>query len=76
MAVQSRIDIIRRYPYSSSIFDVKIWRSYMRVVSSLKSIKKRDRDNVIVRRRGKVYVINKRRPRMKAKQRWKISFYY
>ena len=40
----------------------------VRVVSSLKSIKKRDRDNVIVRRRGKVYVINKRRPRMKAKQ--------
>lgn len=40
----------------------------MKVRSSLKSLKKRHRDCKVVRRRGKVYVINKTDPRFKAKQ--------
>ena len=40
----------------------------MKVVSSLKTIKKRHKDCQIVRRRGRVYVINKRNPRFKARQ--------
>jgi large subunit ribosomal protein L36 len=40
----------------------------MKVVNSLKSLKKRDRNNRIVRRKGRVYIINKKNPRMKARQ--------
>ncbi len=40
----------------------------MKVLNSLKSAKKRDRNCRIVRRRGRVYVINKRNPRFKARQ--------
>jgi large subunit ribosomal protein L36 len=40
----------------------------MKVRSSLKSLKGRHRDCKIVRRKGKVFVINKTDPRFKAKQ--------
>ncbi len=40
----------------------------MKVVHSLKTAKKRDKDGRVVRRRGRVYVINKRNPRFKARQ--------
>ncbi|MCZ6721410.1 MAG: type B 50S ribosomal protein L36 [Proteobacteria bacterium] len=40
----------------------------MKVRNSLKSAKRRHRDCRIVRRRGRVYVINKRNPRFKARQ--------
>jgi large subunit ribosomal protein L36 len=40
----------------------------MKVRSSLKSLKTRDRDSKIVRRKGRVYIINRRKPRMKARQ--------
>ncbi|MGH6954799.1 MAG: type B 50S ribosomal protein L36 [Alphaproteobacteria bacterium] len=40
----------------------------MKVVNSLRTLKKRDRHNRVVRRRGRVYVINKRNPRFKARQ--------
>ena len=40
----------------------------MKVRNSLKSLKSRDKNCKIVRRRGKVYVINKTNPRFKAKQ--------
>ena len=40
----------------------------MKVVSSIKSLKKRDINNKVVKRRGKIYVINKKNPRMKARQ--------
>jgi len=40
----------------------------MKVRNSLKSLRGRHRDNRIVRRRGRVYVINKTRPRFKARQ--------
>ena len=40
----------------------------MKVASSLKTLKSRDRNCQIVRRRGRLYVINKKNPRMKARQ--------
>ena len=40
----------------------------MKVRNSLKSAKKRERNCVIVRRRGRVYLINKRNKRFKARQ--------
>ena len=40
----------------------------MKVASSLKTLKFRDRNCQIVRRRGRLYVINKKNPRMKARQ--------
>jgi large subunit ribosomal protein L36 len=40
----------------------------MRVRTSLRTAKARDKNCRIVRRRGRVYVINKKNPRMKARQ--------
>ena len=40
----------------------------MKVRSSLKSLKTRHRDCKLVRRKGRVYVINKTDPRFKARQ--------
>lgn len=45
---------------------VKVY--FMKVVSSLKSLKKRDKDCQVVKRRGKIFVINKKNKRFKAKQ--------
>jgi large subunit ribosomal protein L36 len=40
----------------------------IKVVNSLKSLKRRDKNCRIVRRKGRVYVINKAHPRFKARQ--------
>lgn len=40
----------------------------MKVVNSLKTLKIRDRNCRVIRRKGRVYVINKKNPRMKARQ--------
>ncbi|MBT4921979.1 MAG: 50S ribosomal protein L36 [Rickettsiales bacterium] len=40
----------------------------MKVVNSLKSAKTRDRNCRVIRRKGRLYVINKKNPRMKARQ--------
>jgi large subunit ribosomal protein L36 len=40
----------------------------MKVRSSLKSLKTRHRDCKLVRRKGRVYIINKTNPRFKARQ--------
>ena len=40
----------------------------MKVVSSLKTLKNRDKNCCLVRRKGRVYVINKLNPRFKARQ--------
>ena len=42
---------------------------FMKIKSSLKSIKKRDLNSKLVRRRGRVYVINKTNPKFKARQK-------
>ncbi|MEQ8433170.1 type B 50S ribosomal protein L36 [Maricaulaceae bacterium MS644] len=39
----------------------------MKVRSSIRSLKNRHRDCQVVRRRGRVYVINKTNPRFKAR---------
>ena len=40
----------------------------MKVRNSLRSLKKRDKDCRVIRRKGRVYVINKSNPRFKARQ--------
>jgi large subunit ribosomal protein L36 len=40
----------------------------MKVRNSLRSAKARDKNCRVVRRKGRVYVINKRNPRLKARQ--------
>ena len=40
----------------------------MKIRNSLKSLKGRHRQNRLVRRRGRVYIINKTNPRFKARQ--------
>lgn len=40
----------------------------MKVLNSLRSAKKRDAHSQVVRRNGRHYIINKRNPRLKARQ--------
>lgn len=40
----------------------------MRIRNSLRTAKKRDKNCRVVRRRGRVYIINKTNPRFKARQ--------
>lgn len=40
----------------------------MKIVNSIKSLKGRDKNNRVIRRRGRTYVINKQNPRMKTRQ--------
>ena len=43
-------------------------QAIMKVRHSLKSAKNRDKDCKLVRRKGRIYIINKKNPRMKARQ--------
>lgn len=47
---------------------VQVKARAMKVINSLKSAKKRHKECRVVRRKGRVYVINKRNPRFKARQ--------
>ena len=40
----------------------------MKIRNSLKSAKLRDKHGVVVRRRGRLYVLNKKNPRFNARQ--------
>jgi large subunit ribosomal protein L36 len=40
----------------------------MRIASSLKTLKARDKNCRVIRRKGRVFVINKMNPRFKARQ--------
>jgi len=42
--------------------------SVMKIKNSLKALMGRHRDNRMVRRKGRVYIINKKNPRFKARQ--------
>jgi large subunit ribosomal protein L36 len=42
--------------------------SFMKIKNSLRSLRKRHRDNRLVRRKGRVYIINKKERRYKARQ--------
>jgi len=44
------------------------WFEDMKIRNSIKSLRKRHRDNRVVRRRGRLYVINKVNRRFKARQ--------
>ena len=68
-------------PSAPMVLCLKTWKSRtlpgiktyiyynMKVVSSLKSHKKRDLNSKLVRRRGRVYIINKKNPKFKVRQR-------
>ena len=47
---------------------LSVLTSFLKVVSSIKSAKKRHPACQVVRRKGKIYVINKVEPRYKARQ--------
>ncbi|MCB1472313.1 MAG: 50S ribosomal protein L36 [Rhodobiaceae bacterium] len=40
----------------------------MKIRNSIRSLRERHRENRIVRRRGRIYIINKKNPRFKARQ--------
>jgi large subunit ribosomal protein L36 len=66
-----KIDLRRRSFYTTSlpIQDDPPKKSHpMKVRSSLKTLRTRHRDCKLVRRRGRLYVINKTNPRYKARQ--------
>ena len=54
--------------HPGSVITEKLWAIAMKVRNSIKSLRKRHRDNRVVRRRGRVYVINKTMRRFKARQ--------
>jgi large subunit ribosomal protein L36 len=56
-----------RRPYDTAKI-TPVRTSAMKIKSSLKSLKTRHRACQVVRRKGKIYVINKVDPRYKAKQ--------
>jgi large subunit ribosomal protein L36 len=43
-------------------------RFAMKIKNSLRSLRNRHRDNRLVRRKGRVYIINKKQKRFKARQ--------
>jgi large subunit ribosomal protein L36 len=52
----------------ASIFAARPHEDIMKIRNSLKSLKGRHRDNRVIRRRGRTYVINKTNRRFKARQ--------
>ena len=60
------------FPPTSRAFEpaflIRVSRPVMKIKNSLKALAKRHRDNRIVRRKGRVYVINKTQRRFKARQ--------
>jgi len=62
----ARFDSLRWAPYEPA--KPETGENVMKVRNSLKSLRGRHRDNKIVRRKGRVYVINKTQPRFKARQ--------
>jgi large subunit ribosomal protein L36 len=57
----------------AAIFDAapygrRLKRTAMKVRNSLRSLRARHRDNRLVRRKGRVYIINKTQKRFKARQ--------
>jgi large subunit ribosomal protein L36 len=64
------VDSGRRGPYGPRLSRtaLPIGATIMKIVNSLKSMKTRHKDCRIIRRKGRVYVINKSNPRFKARQ--------
>jgi large subunit ribosomal protein L36 len=69
MRRDAKIDSLRAAPYTTALRLGRPWISTaMKVRSSLKTLKTRHRDCKLVRRKGRIYVINKTNPRYKARQ--------
>jgi large subunit ribosomal protein L36 len=49
-------------------FSTCCWMLAMKIKNSLRALRKRHRNNRVVRRRGRLYIINKTNPRFKARQ--------
>jgi large subunit ribosomal protein L36 len=71
------VDSIGAHPYRPASFGVGLapraenptsGTLSMKIKNSLRSLRKRHRNNRVVRRRGRVYVINKTNRRFKARQ--------
>ncbi len=62
------IDSLADGPYTTALRNRRPWTTAMKVRSSLKTLKTRHRDCKLVRRKGRIYVINKTNPRYKARQ--------
>ena len=60
----ARIDFAWPAPYVPALARDRV----MKIANSLKSLKKRDKNCRVVRRKGRVFVINKVNPRFKARQ--------
>jgi large subunit ribosomal protein L36 len=58
------VDRAGALPYGLRRFEGNV----MKIANSLKTLKKRDKNCKIVRRKGRTYVINKTNPRFKARQ--------
>lgn len=59
-----RCVLLRRSAYFRSLF----LGAAMKIRNSIRSLKTRDKDCRVVRRRGRVYIINKTKRRYKARQ--------
>jgi large subunit ribosomal protein L36 len=57
-------DFIKLAPYVPAFVE----EHGMKIVNSLKTLKKRDKNCRIVRRKGRAFIINKTNPRYKARQ--------
>lgn len=55
-------------PSKNAAKSVRLGTLKMKIRNSLKSLKGRDKDCRVIRRKGRVYVINKKNPRFKARQ--------
>jgi ribosomal protein L36 len=59
---------LRARPFSSAQTRAYSTSKTMKIKNSLKALKARHRDNRMVRRKGRIYIINKTAPRYKARQ--------
>ena len=67
--VNKRFGKINLKDYITSFINSVENKIIMKIASSLKSLKKRDLNSKLVRRRGRVYIINKKNPKFKARQK-------
>ena len=61
------LEVVGRKMLTQACF-IPIFPRFMKVVSSIKSLKNRHANCKVVRRKGRIYVINKTNPRFKARQ--------
>ena len=66
--LRDRVAITLFLVFRASIGLFEKVRETMKIRNSLKSLRNRHRDNQLVRRKGRVYIINKTQPRYKARQ--------